>query len=102
MKKNSNWPIKPSFLKLSVMLMSLLPAGLVKAQTGSQGQPYTFTEINPGTFGDNAGHWYGIFDKNNIINARPGRPKYKPTEITNIADNILLFQKDNGGWPKKL
>jgi PelA/Pel-15E family pectate lyase len=100
MKKYNKWLIKPSFLKLSAMLVALLPAGLVKAQTGSQAQPFTFTQINPGTFGDNAGHWYGIFDKNNIINARPGRPKYKPTEITSIADNILLFQKDNGGWPK--
>ena len=26
----------------------------------------------------------------------PGKPRYKPTEITNIADNMLLFQKDNG------
>jgi PelA/Pel-15E family pectate lyase len=61
---------------------------------------YTFTRIDPSIFGDNAGHWYGIVDKKNIINARPGQPKYNPTEITKIADNILLFQKSNGGWPK--
>jgi len=30
----------------------------------------------------------------------PGLPRYKPTEVINIADNILLFQKSNGGWPK--
>lgn len=59
-----------------------------------------YTEVNPRPFADNAGHWYGIADKNNMINALPGRPQYKPTEITSIADNILLFQKDNGGWPK--
>jgi pectinesterase len=57
-------------------------------------------QIDPRPFADNAGHWYGIFDKKNIINPLPGRPKYKPTELTNIGDNILLFQKNNGGWPK--
>ena len=31
---------------------------------------------------------------------RPGHPKYKPDEIKAIADNMLLFQKNNGGWPK--
>jgi len=57
-------------------------------------------QIDPRPFADNAGHWYAIFDKTNIINALPGRPKHKPTEITAIANNILLFQKNNGGWPK--
>ncbi|HEY4107943.1 pectate lyase [Puia sp.] len=56
--------------------------------------------IDPAPFGDNAGHWYAIFDKGNIINPLPGRPRHQPTEIKAIADNILLFQKNNGGWPK--
>lgn len=56
--------------------------------------------IEPGPFADNAGHWYAIFNKENIINPRPGRPRYQPTELAAIADNILLFQKANGGWPK--
>jgi len=25
---------------------------------------------------------------------------HKETKITKVADNILLFQRDNGGWPK--
>ncbi|MDP4210188.1 MAG: pectate lyase [Bacteroidota bacterium] len=57
-------------------------------------------QIDTAPFADNSNHWYGIYDKANIINPRPGKPRYKPTEITNIADNILLFQKNNGGWPK--
>lgn len=56
--------------------------------------------IEPGPFSDNAGHWYAIFNKENIINPMPGRPRYQPTELAAIADNILLFQKSNGGWPK--
>lgn len=59
-----------------------------------------FTQIDPRPFADNSGHWYGIFDKHNIINPLPDRPRYQPTELAHIADNILLFQKDNGGWPK--
>src|SRR6476659_2172345 len=59
-----------------------------------------FTKIDPAPFADNAHHWYDIFDKSNIINPLPSRPKYPPTAIKEIADNILLFQKDNGGWPK--
>ena len=59
-----------------------------------------FTEIDPAPFADNTGHWYSIRNKNNMINAMPGKPRYKPTEIINIADNLVLFQKINGGWPK--
>ena len=57
-------------------------------------------KIDTEAFGDNSRHWYGIFDKHNIINPLPGRPRYKATDITQVADNILLFQKANGGWPK--
>lgn len=51
-------------------------------------------------FADAAHHWYDITEGTNIINPLPGRPKYQPTEIAAIADNMLLFQKTNGGWPK--
>ncbi len=57
-------------------------------------------QIDPRPFADNSGHWYAIFDSKNIINALPGRPRYEPTDIVPIGDNILLFQKSNGGWPK--
>jgi PelA/Pel-15E family pectate lyase len=56
--------------------------------------------IDYAPFQDNTHHWYDIADKQNMINALPSRPRYKPNEITNIAENILLFQKSNGGWPK--
>jgi lysophospholipase L1-like esterase len=56
--------------------------------------------IDPAPFADNAGHWYAIFNKENIINPLPGRPRHHPTEVKEIADNILLLQKNNGRWPK--
>jgi PelA/Pel-15E family pectate lyase len=74
--------------------------GTNKSNVNPQTQEKTSTQIDPKPFADNSGHWYAIFDSKNIINALPGRPKYKPTELTNIGDNILLFQKTNGGWPK--
>lgn len=77
----------------AIAALLLLSPLIAKAQT------YTY-KIDEEAFGDNSRHWYGIFDKANIINPLPGRPRYKVTDITQVADNILLFQKNNGGWPK--
>ncbi|MBS1605469.1 MAG: pectate lyase [Bacteroidetes bacterium] len=76
---------------ITICLLALLPATLVAQQP---------PRIDPQPFADNSGHWYGIFDKHNIVNPLPGQPRYQPTDIKNIGDNILLFQKNNGGWPK--
>ncbi len=65
-----------------------------------QAQQFTYTRVDPEPFADNSHHWYDIFDKKNVVNALPGQQVYKPTEIVNIANNILLYQKNNGGWPK--
>ncbi|HRO84871.1 MAG TPA: pectate lyase [Niabella sp.] len=57
-------------------------------------------KIDPKPFDDNSRHWYGIFDKHNVINSHEDQKRYLPTDVLKIADNILLFQKVNGGWPK--
>ena len=51
-------------------------------------------------FWDSAHHWYSIHDEDHIISPLPGQERYKIFEITKIADNVLLFQKANGGWAK--
>jgi len=51
-------------------------------------------------FLDSAHHWYDINDEEKIIEPDSDQRKYSSSEITKIADNILLFQKSNGGWPK--
>lgn len=56
--------------------------------------------IDPAPFADNSNHWYNGFDKHRMVNPMPGKPRYASTELTAIGDNILLFQKPNGGWPK--
>lgn len=56
--------------------------------------------ISTKPFSDSMNHWYGIADKNNVINPIPNQPRYEETDYTKIADNIIYFQRDNGGWPK--
>ncbi|WP_321285892.1 pectate lyase [uncultured Sunxiuqinia sp.] len=51
-------------------------------------------------FRSSSGHWYGIKDKENIINPLPDQKRYDDIQITEIADNMLLYQRENGGWPK--
>lgn len=59
-----------------------------------------YPAISMAPFGDGTRHWYFIADPSNIVNAVPNQPKYAENEITKIADNMLLYQRNNGGWPK--
>ncbi|MDX9925569.1 MAG: pectate lyase, partial [Ignavibacteriaceae bacterium] len=65
----------------------------------SQEQINKEEEISISGFYDSAHHWYDIKEEK-IIHPLPGKPKYKRSEFRKIADNILLFQKSNGGWTK--
>lgn len=56
--------------------------------------------INTGGFEDSAAHWRNIRDDNRFIQAEKKQPRYRSTQIREIAGNILLFQRTNGGWPK--
>ena len=82
------------FLKTTIFLVIISLPGINHAQKKTDNKKYTTIDYAP--FSDNTGHWYSIADKHNVINALPDRPRYKPTEITAIADNMLLFQKNNG------
>ncbi len=64
----------------------------------SVGKKYVPISMEP--FSDSRNHWYGIYDKGNIIQPKANQPIYPESEITKIADNILLYQRNNGGWPK--
>jgi len=57
-------------------------------------------EIDTNGFYDSKHHWYDIYEEKNVINPEPNQPCYKPTQIKEIADNILLYQRNDGGWPK--
>lgn len=71
--------------------------GILLAQTNTDGETKA---ISMEPFGDSMRHWYGIRDAGNIIQPRQNQARYTEAEITRIADNILIYQRNNGGWPK--
>lgn len=98
MRITTKWFNTNHFFRTSLILALMFFSCLSFAQKKTEVQQFTTIEYAP--FADNTNHWYGIADKHNMINALPGKPRYKETEIVKIADNMLLFQKTNGGWPK--
>lgn len=87
--------MKKRFEFLFIVWLCCLSAVFAQNQTDT-----TRYSIRYEPFQDCAGHWYSIADKHNVINALPDQKRYRPTQINEIAENILLFQKENGGWPK--
>ena len=51
-------------------------------------------------FRDSAHHWRQIRDTNRVIQVLPNQPSYRPDQVREIVANLLLFQRENGGWPK--
>lgn len=88
-------PLKRSGITAAALLSLSLVSFAQKASPAQSGK-----EIDVAGFHDSSHHWYDIEDEDKIITPLPNQPKYTPTEIRKIADNILLFQKSNGGWPK--
>lgn len=58
------------------------------------------TEIDTSAFRSGTHHWRRIRDENRVIQPLPNQPQYSPAQVAPIVENILLFQRDNGGWPK--
>lgn len=83
---------KPLLLIFSFLFLFL------SGNSGAQNQQLPSVSMEP--FGDSMRHWYGIHDSGNIINPRTNQGRYPESEIIKIADNMLLFQRNNGGWPK--
>lgn len=59
-----------------------------------------YDPIDISQFYNSAHHWYDINADDNVIEPKKNQPRYKKNQIVEIADNILLYQKNNGGWPK--
>ena len=51
-------------------------------------------------FQDSRHHWMDITDHEQVIVPLKDQPRYNPSDVRQIADNILLYQQPNGGWPK--
>jgi PelA/Pel-15E family pectate lyase len=94
--------MKPKFFLIERILVLLFLCSFLVVGSKAQHVVNAKNEqvIDTSGFSDSAHHWYDIYDEDKLINYLSHKPKYKITEIEKIADNILLFQKTNGGWPK--
>lgn len=73
------------------------------AEAGGYRPPRPARPLAPlGTAGFESGahHWRRIRDEARVIQAEANQPAYDPARVDEIAANLLLFQRDNGGWPK--
>lgn len=50
-------------------------------------------------FSDSAHHWRRIKKERVMLPTSSEQPSYAPSQVREIVANILLFQRDNGGWP---
>ncbi len=85
---------------LQVKFLAIVLCSLLFANTFCQTNTSKFNYIDTAIFQDNAHHWYDINEKDRLIQPKKNQPRYKANELIAIANNILLFQKNNGGWPK--
>lgn len=88
---------KRIFLYLLIALPTALIITFLYAMNEPDNEEYT---IDLSGFTDSAHHWYDVYEKANIIDPKPDQKRYEPQQISKIADNILLYQRENGGWPK--
>ena len=87
-----------NYIRLSVYLVSSLLLINCSAQTSSRRTQSLI--IDTTEFLNSSRHWYNIKDTDKIIESLEDQKKYSSKEYEKIADNILLYQKNNGGWPK--
>ena len=85
---------------LANLVIILLFAGYSAISPQTKGKEKNISYPDVSGFFNSSHHWYDIFNEENVINALPDQPKYKASDVAGIADNILLYQKNNGGWPK--
>jgi PelA/Pel-15E family pectate lyase len=60
----------------------------------------TDSAIDISGFRDATHHWRRINEPERVMQPLPDQPSYAPSQVREIAANVLLFQRENGGWPK--
>jgi len=81
---------------LSLVLLSF--ASLTKSQNSTPAPPADTIGLEG--FEDSAHHWYDVVDDERVFAPVTGQRKYGTGDVAEIAENILRYQKENGGWPK--
>ncbi|MGE4586939.1 MAG: pectate lyase [Mangrovibacterium sp.] len=92
--------IKKSLLLFSSFLSVFLMCSNLSVYAQKEEKNRESVKIDTSPFEDSVHHWYDFFADEYVIQPLPDKPRYEETEIIKIADNILLFQKSNGGWAK--
>ena len=95
MKQKQNAHMHMIVLNLIIILISVMQ---LSAQPDSHHKNSKIPDLSG--FQDGAHHWYDISEGESIITPRENQKRYDTSQVDKIADNILLFQKNNGGWPK--
>jgi PelA/Pel-15E family pectate lyase len=84
--------------RMFLLVILFLNMPIVHAQ---KTKPTKLDSIETSGFNDSAHHWHDITDENNkIFKPIQDQPRYAQSQVVEIADNILLYQKSNGGWEK--
>ena len=81
---------------VTIIIFQLLFAAFVYSQEQEDNKQI----IDVSGFFDSAHHWYDITDSHQVFLPLPDQKRYEPSQVKEIADNILLYQQKNGGWPK--
>src|SRR5512145_2913304 len=73
----------------------LPPAALLLALSCASVPPI---DLEP--FDDSRHHWYDVRDEDRRIDPLADQQRLPDDDVRGIAENILLYQNPNGGWPK--
>jgi PelA/Pel-15E family pectate lyase len=84
--------VKPLTRALVVLSVGLL--------TAAADEPPALAPIDTRPFGSCIHHWRKLRDRGRFITPEPDQPSFAPSQVSDIVANILLFQRDDGGWPK--
>ncbi len=83
-------------LAAALLVTTSFMPGVVSAQV----RGWELDSVSIESFRDGAHHWYNVTDEERVITPVAGQRRYAKDQTREIADNILLYQKKNGGWPK--
>jgi PelA/Pel-15E family pectate lyase len=72
-----------------IIILLMLVTSVIQAQ-----------QITLRAFGDSANHWYNFTNNNSLISPAVNQQKYSDLSYIDISNNILYFQRANGGWMK--
>ena len=91
-------------LMLATLLLQWLASGLLTitplAAQSIDTQSIDAQSIDVSGFRSSIQHWRTLRDESRFIQPQPDQPAYTPDQVHEIVDNILLFQREDGGWPK--